>query len=397
VPQPRFVNEPPAASGFKRDAATVACYALLAVLTVHLAMIGPLMPSLMADLGIDFTTASFHSVALAIGMAVTGGVGERVPHHVGRDGAIRLGLASFSGGLILICLAPHLVVSLPGAFLVGCGSCLVLMAAPAMLVERHGAQVAHAFGEANVIAYLGILAAPAIVSLAILAGSWRLAFIAPAVICLFYVAAFRGVRFGSPTGPGTVRSKANLGFAYWCFWGLLFTSVSAENIIVIWSASYYEKQLGLERDAALWASMAYPLGMLLSRIAGIWLVRRFHAGQMTLPSLTIALLGALLFSWGGAPWLAMAGLFITALGMGCLYPFGITLAMASVSGNIDTATARISLASAFSMITAPFLVGALADRFDLAAAFLSVPVYLLCAIAVTALGLSRPKATASRS
>lgn len=374
---------------FQRDLTTFACYFLLALLTLFMAMIGPLIPALMTDLKLDFTQASLHSVAQAAGMAVTGAIGERLALRLGRTVCVRLSLALMSAGIVLLCLATHPAMSLGGAFAIGCGASLILMAANSAMAERHGSQAGVAFSEANVIAYLGIIAAPGVVSLLTVYGHWRWTFLASVGAAAAFAFIFRTAEFGAPRVAARAEARAPLGFAYWCFWGLLMTSVSAENIFLIWTAAYFETEAGWARPSALLASMAFPAGILMARMLGVALVRRFPVRQLVLPVIFVGVAGFLLFRFGESPAAVLIGLAIAGFGMGNLYPFGITLAMAAAGGDRDTATARISLASAASMISAPLIVGTIADHIDLAAAFGVIPVYLAMASVAFALGIRR--------
>jgi len=375
----------------QRDLTTFACYFLLALLTLFLAMPGPLTPALMRDLGLGFTQASLHSVAQAAGMAVTGATGERFVQRFGRNGCVRLSLVLLSTGFVLLCSAVHPAMSLTGAFLMGCGGSLTLMAANAAMAERHSAHASIVFGEANVIAYLGIVAAPGIVSLMTAFAHWRWTVLVSLSAVLVFLAFFHRAEFGAPPARRRSVERRPLGFAYWCFWCLLMTSVAAEGTLLIWTAAYFERQLGWASELALLASMTFPAGVFVARATGVLLVRRFPVRRLVLPTIALSVAGFLLFRYGGAGALALAGLVIAGFGMGNLYPFGITLALAATEGDRDTATARVSLASAVSMITLPLIVGSIADRSDLATAFAAVPVCLALAAIATVVGLGRAR------
>jgi MFS family permease len=89
----------------------------------------------------------------------------------------------------------------------------------------------------------------------------------------------------------------------------------------------------------------------------------------------------------------IAELFICGLGIANLYPLSlaITLAAAPEDGE-DTANARIQLLIGVFDISAPFLLGSLADHVGLHAAFTIEPVRIgACAVLLIAgLRLARP-------
>lgn len=374
---------------FRRDLTTYACYFLLALLTLFMAMLGPLTPALMSDLGLGFKQASLHSVAQASGIAVTGAVGERFVRRLGRNGCVHLSLLLLCSGNLLVCLATHPAMSMTGAFVVGCGAALTLTASNAALAERHGVNTGIAYGEANIIAYLGIVTAPAVVSLLTVYGNWRWTFVVAISVTLLFALVFRTASYGAAPNAMRREEASKLGFAYWCFWGFLAASIAAETTLLFWTAAYFDKQLGWAREAALMASLAFPAGSLVARSMGVFLVRRIPVQQLVLPTIAVGAAGFLLFRFGGSGPVALVGLAVAGFGMGNLYPFGITLAMGAAGGNRDTATARVSLASAAAMISAPLIVGAIADHADLATAFAVVPIYLTLAAIVTVIGLRR--------
>jgi cyanate permease len=92
-----------------------------------------------------------------------------------------------------------------------------------------------------------------------------------------------------------------------------------------------------------------------------------------------------LFWLAGRPVAAIAGLFLCGLGIANLYPLSLALTLAAARGNGDTANARTQLLGGVLVITAPYLLGSLADHLGLHAAFTVEPVLIgACAILLVA-------------
>lgn len=362
---------------FVRDPATLACYAFLGLLTSSYGLIGPLMPSLRTALDLSYQQGAYHTSAMSIGTVATGLMGPAIRRAIGRRGCVLATLVLMSAGVVLLCTAVHLSMSLTAGVCLGASIALAILVCPAVFAERHARNVGIANSEANFIAYLGIFLVPAVVSLTSGLVGWRWSFVLPVLAYWLYWLLARGVDFGQAVETGGGSSAAHLPAAYWCYWLFLGFSVACEFCMVVWGTSYLESVSGLRRDQALFASMIFPAGMLLGRLAGTFLMRRFPAAQQALPIVVCSALGVWLFLSSANPVIAMTGLFITGLSMANLYPVGITLALMAAGPARDAASARASLASGVASLAAPLIIGAVADRAGLAIGFKTIFVFLV--------------------
>lgn len=387
----RFAASPPGIEPFQRGRETIAAYVLLALLTSGYGMIGPLMPFLRTELGLSYAQGAYHTVAMSLGTTVVGLLSIPIVRTIGRQGAIGGILLLMTAGLLLVCVAQHLVSSLLGTVLLGSSIALAVAVVPAVMTERHRAHLGIAMAEANVFAYLGIFIVPGIVSLAALSAGWRWSLVLP-VLCygLFWLWT-RRMDFGTPAPRPAAGTQAALPLAYWCHWVFLGLSVACEFCMVVWGASFLESAAGLPRDLALLGSMVFPAGMIAGRLTGVVLMRRLGAAALALPSLMLATLGILLFISVRDPLVGSAGLFLTGIGMANCYPLGITLAMFAAPGAGDAASARASLASGVATLFAPLTVGAIADHSGMAVAFSVIPLLLVLAGIAHLAGVSASK------
>jgi fucose permease len=99
-----------------------------------------------------------------------------------------------------------------------------------------------------------------------------------------------------------------------------------------------------------------------------------------------------LFSPGSA--LTLAGLFVTGLGIGGVYPLGVSAAIASAPENTDAAAARLAVGAGGAILVAPFVLGALADRTGISIAFGIVGPMLLAALALALVAGRKGRASA---
>lgn len=371
---PNAVGQP-----FHRDGAILAIYVLLGLLTSSYGMLGPLLPWLRPALGLSFEQAAYHTVAMAIGVT---GMGILVPLaavRVGRKGSLGLGLTTMALGLAILCLAPDLRISLTGSLIVGMTLPLGISVSSAVMAERSGPHIGIAMAEANTIAYIGFLMAPGIVNLAEATVGWRWSFVIPALIYALYGLAIRNLPLGAVQMHAATGGTGRLSSAYWCHWAMLSLGVAAELSMAVWAPSYLETAARLPRETALWSSMIFPLGMFAGRAAVSLMLRRMRADALVLPSMLLGAVGVLIFVLAQEFWLAAAGMLVAGLGMAGLYPFGITLVMLAAGEARDRGAARAALASGAATLTAPVLIGAVADKAGMRAAFGLIPLFLLLA------------------
>jgi fucose permease len=368
-----------------RDKATWAAYGLLTVYTFFLALLGPLLPHLRAELGLGYAAGALHTSAFAAGVIVSGLLGEAVIERFGRRRAAQYALVGIGTGLLLVALAPSAAVSIGGAAMMGLIGTLILVVVPAVLAERHGEARGLAFTEANILSYLGALAAPLAVWCVVSVATWRTIFLPAGAVLLITARAVWAVPFPAGRAAAAV-DRGRLPKAFWAFWTLITASVATEFCLVVWSPSYLESVIGLPRDKAAIAVMAFPVGIIAGRVVGAFALSRLRDEQVVLPSLGIAFCGFLLFWSAARAEAAVAGLLVTALGVANLFPVSLALAVGRAGSATNTATARSSLATGVALIAAPLMLGRFADQVGIRGAFALVPLLLMAGAAALLLG-----------
>jgi fucose permease len=129
---------------------------------------------------------------------------------------------------------------------------------------------------------------------------------------------------------------------------------------------------------------AFPAAMLVGRIAGSRLTRRSSSLTLLLTSLGVTLVGFLLFWLTRLPALNILGLFITGLGIANMYPLTLSIAIGLARDQSNLASARVSMGVGTALLTAPLLLGWLADRLSLQLAYGMVVVLMVAALAIVA-------------
>ena len=166
------------------------------------------------------------------------------------------------------------------------------------------------------------------------------------------------------------------------FWTLVALGVASEWCVGYWGADFLADGTGLTRPAAATSLTAFFAAMLVGRIASSRLARTLPPAILLAMTLFVALLGFPLFWLSPGTLLALAGLFLTGLGIGGVYPLGVSAAISAAPGNTDAAAARLAIGGGGAILVAPFVLGALADRAGIGTAFGIVVPMLLAALSL---------------
>ena len=375
-----------AQAGFVRDSATWMTYGLVGYFAFMETVLGPIMPFLRTELDLDYTTASLHFSAFALGSVLLGLFGDRVVGRIGRRAALWGGAFGMAAGAVVLISSPSAFGTIPAAFAMGLLGALLLIASQALLSDTHGEYSAVAVTESNVTASACAIAAPLLVGAFAASGlGWRAALAVPAAALILLTSAFffrttdlpRGVLASGERPAGRALSPR-----YWAFWALVTLGVASEWCVGYWGADFLADGTGLTRPAAATSLTAFFAAMLLGRIASSRLARALPPAVLLAATLFLALVGFPLFWSSPGTIFTLAGLFVTGLGIGGVYPLGVSAAIASAPENSDAAAARLAVGGGGAILTAPLLLGALADRIGIGTAFGIVVPMLLAALSL---------------
>lgn len=203
---------------------------------------------------------------------------------------------------------------------------------------------------------------------------WRSAMALPALgLAGLYLTFRREPLPAPPPSPTTEARPARLPLACWLL-ALLVTIGMAVEFCVVYFGAEVLTIAGLAPASAASAMSSFYLGILASRIAGGRLTRRpDRTVKLLWWSLVVSSIGFLAFWQSGQPIVAVAGLFIFGLGVANLFPLSLALTLAAAPGHTDAANARTQLLDGLLVITAPLVLGKLADALGLTATFTVEP------------------------
>lgn len=368
---------------FIRDRLTWANYLLLGYFAYLVNAFGPMITFLRAELRLSYTVASLHTSAYALGSILSGLLAARLVRRWGRRAVCWTGAGGMALGCLMLTRGTSPIVTIGSAAVMGVLGALVVILVQATLADLHGERRGTAFAESNVVAGVGGMLAPLLMSFAERSGlGWR-----SALWMVVLVLALLAMGFGREPFPHTARSRMTAGAArpplpavFWVYWIVMLLIVSTEFCILLWGADFLVTVVGLTRSAAAATLSGFLLAVVVGRIVGSRLAGYIADARLFLGALAITSAGF------GVYWLAnwaplnIAGLVVAGLGTANLYPLALSLAVGVVPEQADLASARCSLAAGMAILLAPLMLAALADNIGIRNAYAVVIPLLVAAL-----------------
>lgn len=375
APVPAARPSPP--PSFVRDGPTVLSYAALGCYTFWLYAFGPAVTLLRDELGFSYTLLGLYSVLWSVGAALAGATFTWVARRLDRGALLWSSAAAASAGAALFTLATGVAATLTGAVVFGLAGTMLLTVIQAILSDQHGPRRDQALTEANIGAGASAVFAPLVLgALAVTAVGWRATFAIPVVVLAALYLRYRKQSYRSALREEHAVRYGRLPAACW-FFAVLMAFGSAIEFCLVYFGPQVLIATGMSAAAASTALGANYLGILIGRLAGAAVTR--HPGR-TVPllsaSLGVTAASFALFWLTGQPALAVVGLFLCGVGVANLYPLALALTLDAAPGQEDQANARSQLVVGLVAAASPFILGSLADRVGLSAAFAVEPVLI---------------------
>lgn len=371
---------------FNRDRFTWLAYLMLGYYAYMQATAGPLMTYLGDELQLNYVQRGLHFSGFALGMVLAGSTADRLAKRLGR--AVVFWIGGFGMGLsaLMQVFGQSSAVTTTGAFLMGYIGSWTLVMIQSLLADRHGDLRTIALTEANVIASVGAMIAPALIG--ILATNWRGALLAGlgTWFCLFIIFRQVAVPLKSDQEATTSGKTSNLPKIFWLYWAMGILTGSIEWSVIFWAADFLERVVGLPKNYATGAVSAYFVANVIGRAVGSRVARVYAAETLLFINVVIAAIGFPIFWLASTPMLNITGLFITGLGVSNLYPFLISLATRVAHDQSDKASARTSMAMGIAILVTPQILASFADQMGIFNAYTIVIVLLVILLVLTIIG-----------
>jgi len=379
---------------FRRDRLTWVAYVVLAWFAYLQAAPGLVIGHLRDELGLSYSTGGLHVAAFAAGALVAGVVAARLERALGRRTLFWAAAALMGAGAVGLTAGRVAPATVGSVLVMGFGGGVLLVTIQAALAEHHGERRAIALAEANVAASIAYLLLIGVLSLtAALDAGWRVALLASLAVPLLAWWGNRRLAIDAP--PQSPVAQGRLPGVFWIAAVMLFCTTAAEWCITAWGATFVEDAAGVSTDTAVAVMAGYFAGVVAGRTLGSRLARRHDPARLLAIALAVAAAGFAILWPAAAPAQALLGLTLLGIGLGNLFPMGISVTVALVPERAALASGRAVAVTSFAVLLAPLTVGTLADATSLETALGVVPVVL--ALAAAALTLMRPRRGARRA
>jgi MFS family permease len=365
---------------FRRDRLTWTAYVMLAWFAYLQAAPGLVVVHLRDELGLSYSTGGLHVAAFAAGSMVAGVISARLEGLLGRRTLLWSTAATMGAGMIGLTTGRVVEVTIGSVLVMGIGGGLLLVTVQATLADRHGESRAVALAEANVAASIAYVVLIGVLSLtAALHVGWRVALLASLAVPALVWRSNRRLAVDAP--PPSRVAQGRLPGAFWIAAAMLVCTTAAEWCITAWGATFVKQATGVSTDTAVALMAGYFGGVVAGRTIGSRLARRHDPERLLALALAVTAAGfAILWpSTGHAQ--ALVGLSLLGIGLGNLFPMGMSVTVALAPERAMLASGRAVLMTSFAVFLAPLTFGALADATSLRAALGVVPVTLALAVA----------------
>jgi fucose permease len=382
-PRGRPIRAERAGAEFRRDRRTWVAYALLAWFAYLQAAPGLVIAHLRDELDLSYSAGGLHVAAFAAGSVVAGVIAARLERALGRRTLLWSAAALMGAGALGLTAGRTAEATVGSVLAMGVGGGLLLVTIQAALADHHGERRAVALAEANMAASVAYVVLIGVLSLtAVLHAGWRVALLASLAAPVLLWSRNRRLETDAP--PTSRVAQGRLPGIFWVAAAMLFCATAAEWCITAWGATFVEDAADVSTDTAVAMMAGYFGGVVAGRTVGSRLARRHDPARLIAFALAVTA-GGFAFLWSAAgPAQALVGLALLGIGLGNLFPMGMSVTIALAPGRAALASGRAVMITSFAVLAAPLTVGTLADATSLKAALGVVPV----ALALAAAGLS---------
>jgi fucose permease len=366
------------ATEFQRDRLTWTAYLMLAWFGYLQASPGLVIVHLRDELGLSYSTGGLHVAAFAAGSMTAGLASARLERAIGRRMLFWSAAGVMAVGAIGLTAGRLAEVTIGSVLVMGFGGGLLLATIQAALADHHSGRASVALAEANVAAGIAYVLVIGVLSLtAALHLDWRFALLAALVVPVLLWWSNRRLAIDAPPPPRVAPGR--LPGAFWIAAAMLFCMGAAEWCISAWGATFVEDAAQVSSATAVALMAGYFGGVVAGRVLGSALARRYDPARLLALALVVAAAGFAVLWPATGPVRSLAGLTLLGIGIGNLFPMGLSVTVALAPDRAVTASGRAVGVTAFAVLLAPLTVGALADATSLTAALAVVPTALVLA------------------
>lgn len=353
-------------------------YLMLGFYAYMQSSLGPLMPFLREELGLNYTVAGFHFSAFALGMILAGSSTEYLTNYLERKQLFWWGGLGMSLGGLLLTIGQTASVTVLAAFVMGFVGSHLLVMIQALLSDEFEEQRAIALTESNLAASIFAALAPLVIAFGLSINlDWRLALWFGAGVWLIAWLTQRNVAHPtSPKAKNDQRSNGQLPPIFRLYWLIVFIGVAIEWCMVFWVADFLITVGNIAPDFASTLVGIFYASMIIGRLLGSRLTHKLATMRLLLMVVITIAIGFPIFWLSSNLIGTVLGLVIVGIGLSNLFPLGLAAASNIGADNVNRSSARVSQAAGLAILIAPQTLGTLADSWGIFRAYGVLPILL---------------------
>jgi fucose permease len=373
------------AEAYRRDPTTWTAFGALFAFGFLNAALGPALPYIRAVEHISYLVGSLHQAAFALGGGLAGLLAARARRSISRTALIAAGLTGAALAGLAIGYGAMPAITITGAMLMSLLATSALIRVWAVLADLHGARRAVALSEGEVsVSLAGILTPLVIGALAATTLTWRFTFVLGAGVSAaaglwVWRARMPPQARPSPERAGRDADSALQGRSATLV--IVFAVVALEFSLSFWLASYLNDDIGLARDAAVAAVSGLYAANLTGRLVASRLARRAGTERLLGMALGTGLLGLPFLLAATGFGVAAAGIALTGIAIGAMFPLTSALHVKASALSADSALGQVLAVASLGQLAGPLTAGAIAQAADLRDGLLILPALILTAAA----------------
>lgn len=374
-------------------------YILLGYYGYLQASLGAVVPFIRKELHLNLTQTGWHFTAFALGMVIAGLTADALSRRFGKRSLFWGGGAGMALATFVLTQAATLLISVLACFFMGLMGTFLMIMIQSLLNSFFDEHAPQALTEANIVASTFASIVPLMVGLSLwLQLGWEFALYL--AILFWFITWFRNRHKPFPaTIPERTaddnEQRPRLPRIFWIYLAIIFFSVSIEWSVIFWSAIFMETVHLIDADLAATLVTILFIGVIISRFVFSRLMQRYSLSKLFPLTLALLLTGLPLFCFGMNPVIVIIGLFLIGLGMGNLFPLG--LSMASRIGYLtpDLTSAKVALTGGSAILIMPQVLAVLGDSLGIFKAFLIIFLMVFALIILHLITIYRPGSSVS--
>jgi fucose permease len=265
---------------------------------------------------------------------------------------------------------------------VGLGCGLLLGHVNSAVSASGGVRALIQLTRSTTVSMLLSVTVPVVIGIGIAAGTgWQ--FVVVPVFLLVGIAAW-ATRSRPDRPHGEVAHHVRLPREFWLPWVLTVLVVCLEFGILFWASTVVVRSTGASLADATLTISVYIGGMIVGRAAlSTTIVGRHDPIWLLRGGLLLTFVGSLLVWLSPSFESSVVAMLVLGLGLGWLYPIAGSITLATAPQLPTLASARVVMASGVAILSAPFILGLVADSTGVVTAWLLIPAICVASALMT--------------